>query len=306
MAIESEALLLAVKVPTSFGIYYFLNRIVKEKRNLLFLLTGIILCFIAGILVYIPVTADLIYPYIFHQPIPPQGQDYQVMNAFMDIIFIAGVGYAFQQYNREKRWRKKEESLIREKLGTELKFLKSQINPHFLFNTLNNIYGLARKNSSDTPEAVLKLSEVLRYMLYDANTSQIEIGKEITLIENYIEIERLRYGNRLAITFTKEVDNVNKKIAPLLLLHFVENAFKHGSSESRFDAFIRIQLTLKNNQLLFRVANSKEGMADEKEEAIGLKNIKRQLELIYPHHQLTIDVRESEFVIELNVALQYE
>lgn len=306
MALESEALLLAVKIPTVFGIYYFLNRIGKEQRNQLVFFIGILLCFIAGILVYIPVTADLIYPYIFHQVIPAEGQDYQVMNAFMDIIFIAGLGYAFQQYNREKNWRKKEESLIHEKLGTELKFLKSQINPHFLFNTLNNIYGLARKNSADTPEAVLKLSEVLRYMLYDANTSQIEIGKEIMLIENYIEIERLRYGNRLAITFTKEVDNVNKKIAPLLLLHFVENAFKHGSSESRFDAFIRIQLTLKNNQLLFRVANSKESMTNEKEEAIGLKNIKRQLELIYPHHQLTIDVRETEFVIELNVALQYE
>ncbi|MEZ4953626.1 MAG: histidine kinase [Saprospiraceae bacterium] len=192
---------------------------------------------------------------------------------------------------------------MEEKLQSELKFLRSQTNPHFLFNTLNNLYHLARKNSSNTPDAILKLSGLMRFMLYECTATTIPISKEIDLIRDYIELEKLQYDNRLTVDFKVDATIENQKIAPLLLMPFVENAFKHGASESTGNIWVYIYLTIKNGVLEFSVKNSKDPDTQYSDEGIGLKNIKRQLDLIYPNHILEIKNRENEFEIYLKIEL---
>ena len=144
-----------------------------------------------------------------------------------------------------------------EKLDAELKFLKAQIHPHFLFNTLNNLYSLTLQSSSKSSEVVLKLSNLLDYMLYECNVKEVPLNKEINQIQNFIDLEKLRYGERLEVSFTAKGDFHNKRIPPLLLIPFIENAFKHGVSQEIENTFVSIDLTAKQNQLIFKVENSK-------------------------------------------------
>jgi LytS/YehU family sensor histidine kinase len=195
-------------------------------------------------------------------------------------------------------------NLIREKLEAELKFLRNQTNPHFLFNTLNNIYALARKKSDQTPEVVMKLSKILRFMLYETKKSYINIGDEIKMLDDYIELEKIRYNGRLIIHFLKEVDNDSQPISPLLLLPFVENAFKHGASESRFESSIFIELKLQDSMLWFNIENTKESVEnDDVTENIGLSNVKRQLELMYNDYHILVKNKTAFFKVDLRINL---
>jgi two-component system, LytTR family, sensor kinase len=175
-----------------------------------------------------------------------------------------------------------------EKLEAELKFLKSQIHPHFLFNTLNNLYALTLKKDDKAPEIVLKLSELLDYMLYECNVPTIDIKREISHIENYIDLEKIRYGDRLKVDFINNGKLSDVKIAPMLILPFVENAFKHGASGEIESPWIKIDLSIDDKQLVLNVENSKETRAivDDQgyTEGIGLKNVKRRLELLYKNN----------------------
>ncbi len=201
------------------------------------------------------------------------------------------------------------EVLEKEKLTNELKFLKAQIHPHFLFNTLNNLYALTLEKSDLAPIVVVKLSELLDYILYQCNEPSIEIHKEINLLQDYIALERLRYGNNLKLVFNHDVDNENEKIAPLLLLSFVENAFKHGASKDPIAPTINIDLKLKNGQLKFSVHNttlSQEARSNiaPARKGIGSNNIQRQLDLNYPkNHSLIIEELESSYTIHLSINL---
>ncbi len=172
--------------------------------------------------------------------------------------------------------------LNEQKKTAELTALKHQLNPHFLFNTLNNLYALALKKSDQTPEVIEKLSDMLDYMLYRTNETFVSLQKEIELIENYLSLEKVRYGKRVKISFENTIKE-DVKIAPLLLLTFIENAFKHGVSQELKKAYITIVITVENNQILFSIENSKSKTPIEKgnEECIGLKNVKKQLELLY-------------------------
>jgi len=197
---------------------------------------------------------------------------------------------------------KREQQLQNEKLASELNFLKAQTNPHFLFNTLNNLYGLARKKDDNTAPSIMKLSNIMRYILYECNAPTIPIRKEIRIIEDYIELEKLRYDDRLTVAFGVAIDNWEQDIAPLILIPFVENAFKHGAGESRFDTHLKINLQLSEGQLWFQVENPRENEAVKN--GIGLSNVKRQLELIYPdRHTLSIVPTNTTFSIELLLQL---
>lgn len=193
---------------------------------------------------------------------------------------------------------------MKEKLKTELKFLRNQTNPHFLFNTLNNIYALARKKSDEAPEAIMKLSKLLRFMLYDAAKPLITIGDEIKLLEDYIDLEKMRYKNKLTVDFSKQIDNEQQLIAPLLLLPFVENAFKHGTSESRFASFIHFEVKLCGGILKFWIKNTKEIDGQECTNTnIGLANVKRQLELLYDEYDIQVINEASLFIVLLTINL---
>ncbi|MCU0450952.1 MAG: histidine kinase [Bernardetiaceae bacterium] len=225
-------------------------------------------------------------------------------NTLGDLLFVAGLAVAAQQYRLQLHAQAHERNLTREKLEAELRFLRNQTNPHFLFNTLNNIYALARKKSDQAPEVILRLSQLLRFMLYECRRERISVAEEVKVIDDYLSLEAIRYQNRLHIDFQRQIDAEAEPIAPLILLPLVENAFKHGAGESRFAASIRLALTLAQGHLHFEVENSKEQPAREANEQIGLANLRRQLELLYPGAHLLIEDGEQTFRVVLTIQLR--
>ncbi len=194
--------------------------------------------------------------------------------------------------------------LKKEKATAELNFLKAQIHPHFLFNTLNNLYSLTLDKSDKAPDVVAKLSEMLDYMLYQCSGDQVLVNKEVALLEHYIDLEKLRYGDRLNLSFDYNIKDPQATIAPLILLSIVENAFKHGVSGTIQHAIIQISLRVKNDSIHFRVYNTKPSVELNGEksykEGVGMKNILRQLELIYPK-QYQWDIKEQDESYEVNL-----
>jgi two-component system, LytTR family, sensor kinase len=199
----------------------------------------------------------------------------------------------------------KNQQLQIEKKNSELSFLKSQTNPHFLFNTLNNIYSLARDKSDLTADSVLRLSDILRYMLYGTQSNLVTVDKEVNIIEEYIELEKMRYYNSLKISFRKNIDNPELEIPPLLLIPLVENAFKHGASETISSPFIEIDLVIKSNTLQLHINNSSEADDNFKEpkENIGLNNLRRQLALLFSEYRLDVKNNGNSFTVKMFVNL---
>lgn len=196
--------------------------------------------------------------------------------------------------------------LEREKLDAELLSLKSQINPHFLFNSLNNLYSLSLDQDKRLPDLLLRLSDNLRYMLYESGDKFVPLQKEIQFLENYIDLQRIRAPKRVDIQFAVEGKIKDKAIAPLLLIHFVENAFKFGAKGSNTEAFVHIWCTVKENELVFTIHNNKGKLALPPKQGggIGLSNTRKRLELLYPRqHQLRIEDNEDDFQIFLILTL---
>lgn len=204
-------------------------------------------------------------------------------------------------------YRERQELLVlhEKKREAELNALKNQLNPHFLFNTLNSLYLLALKKSDKTVRVIENLSHILDYMLYRCDKKYVMLRDELLLINKYIELEQIRYGKRVNISFDESITG-EEKIAPLLLLTFVENAFKHGVSEAIENAAITIQVENKGNKLFFNLKNTKPDMQPEINErkSLGLSNIKKQLELLYPNkHQLNIVEKPNTYKTELELCL---
>ncbi len=195
--------------------------------------------------------------------------------------------------------------LLIEKQQAELNYLKSQTNPHFLFNTLNNIYVLSRDKSDLAPESILRLSKILRFMLYETGGAYIAIEQELKIISDYIALEELRYDDSLRINFNYDVEDMKQSLPPLLLIPLVENAFKHGVSETRAQPFVDIHLSVNQRQLAFFVKNSTEEFAVEGnvKENIGLSNLRRQLELLYTDYSLAVQQGEFIFTVTLKINL---
>ena len=170
-------------------------------------------------------------------------------------VFFFGVALHIYDYRKLKETA---QQLRIEKQEAELNYLKSQTNPHFLFNTLNNIYSLARDKSDLTPESILRLSKILRFMLYETGGEYIAIEQELKVMTDYIALEKLRYDESLRVNFNHDLEDMKQSIPPLLLIPLVENAFKHGVSETRNHPFVDIHLSVKNRQLQFVVKNSAE------------------------------------------------
>ncbi|MCU0390257.1 MAG: histidine kinase [Thermoflexibacter sp.] len=199
------------------------------------------------------------------------------------------------------------QALIQAKLENELKFLKAQINPHFFFNTLNNLYALTLKKSDQAPEVVLKLSELMSYMIYEAKYDLVSLEKEVDYLKSYMSLEKLRFGDELKIDF--QVDGIlsGVNIPPLILLPFVENAFKHGVHQDIDKVWIRINLIIKDESLVFKVENSQlkrqqVSQIADKGGGIGLNNIRRRLELLYEQDfELKISDNEDIYSVELRL-----
>ena len=199
-----------------------------------------------------------------------------------------------------------EQELMREKLQSELSFLRAQTNPHFLFNTLNNLFVLARKKSDKTADAIMMLSKIMRFVLYECRQPRIKVAEEARVIQDYIELEKLRYNKRLTVDYQEDSDNLSASIAPLLLLPFVENSFKHGASSTTGDVIIAIRIFLRNNQLSFIVKNTVDPDSESNSTSggIGLRNVQRQLDLLYGgHYKLQTGRENGFFIAELDINL---
>ncbi|SHF83157.1 Histidine kinase [Pedobacter caeni] len=308
LAILFNLLLVSVKMSFSYYLMQFpVNNLLIRKNAMVKVILQIVLALLLAIFFYRLANVYVISPLLKPEKVVgisdivnPSG----LFIALLDIGYISGIAVALKLFRMQVLNLKTEQFLIKDKLETELKFLKNQINPHFLFNTLNNIYGLARKKSDQAPEVVLRLSKLLRFMLYESHRETISIAEEIRILEDYLELEKIRYDNRLKISFRKEIDDHHQMITPLILLPFIENAFKHGLNETTGESQIEIHITLKKGQLNFQTSNTQdysgENIINEK---IGLSNIRRQLELMYKEFSLELENFPKTFNVSLKINL---
>jgi two-component system, LytTR family, sensor kinase len=221
-------------------------------------------------------------------------------------LFVFALSTAIKITNEWFRNEKQKKEMENEKLNSELAFLKSQVNPHFLFNILNNICSLARKKSDETENAIIKLSQIMRYMLYESKDEKVSLEKEIEYLKNYIELQRLRISEKVVILFNITGNTENNLIEPMLLIPFVENAFKHGISYVD-DSRIEICLTVKGKTIHFTVDNLIVKKREDDvsiESGIGLKNVIRRLVLLYPgKHEISIQEDNNKYLVDLNISL---
>jgi hypothetical protein len=225
-------------------------------------------------------------------------KDYIGLSLFS--IFFFGIGIHRHDYRKLKSVA---QQLRIQKQEAELNYLKSQTNPHFLFNTLNNIYSLARDKSDLAPESLLRLSKILRFMLHEASGEYIAVEQELKVISDYVALEQLRYDASLRVNFNYDVEDMKQAIPPLLMMPLVENAFKHGASETRHQPFVDIHLSIKNRMLTFIVKNSADEFSAEQRENIGLSNLRRQLGLLYTDSKLSVGYDSGVFSATLKINL---
>jgi two-component system LytT family sensor kinase len=228
-------------------------------------------------------------------------------NLFRDYAVVA-LGVCLKIIRDWDRKDRLQSQLQHEKRDAELQFLRAQIHPHFLFNTLNNLYGLALTGSPHTADSIMRLSGLLDFILYECGGERIPLQKEVELIRHYIELERLRFGDRLDLRFHHDEGDTTVQLAPLLLLPFVENAFKHGAGTVNNEVFVRIDLHVTGQKLHFQVENStaphNRNHPPNGQNGIGLRNVVKRLELLYPgRHSLRVLDKENVFLVALQLEL---
>jgi sensor histidine kinase YesM len=223
---------------------------------------------------------------------------------FLELLTTAGFAGIITLF---KHWMKKQQEWMqaqKEKVTIELQMLKAQVHPHFLFNTLNNIYSFSLENSPKTPSLVLKLSSLLSYILYDCKAEQVLLEKELEVMKAYIDLEKERYANNIEISLSMEGDIKGKYIAPLLLLPFLENAFKHGTSEQLERPWLSMDIAVKGQMLKCKIANSKNEFVPVSPNGIGIENVRKRLRFLYPDkHEVKLTNEEDFFVVSLLIEL---
>ncbi len=219
---------------------------------------------------------------------------------FVTFMFIPIPVFVTLWVYEQWRWLK---SLQADKVKTELTLLKSQINPHFFFNTLNNLYGLAVEKSEKTPEVILKLSEMMRYSVYNGQKDLVSVEDEIQYLENYIELHKLRYKKDVDIKFTHDIEE-SVMVTPLLFIILVENAFKHGAEKMRSNAYIHLRMATHINKLSFTCENNFDPSQATTPVGIGIDNLKKRLAFYYPNrHSFKIEQSNSTYKVELKLEL---
>src|SRR5688572_22897970 len=258
-----------------------------------------------------PVTNRLfIIPFREYMDYPVKNQHlifYSFMGGLRGSTTIAGFAVAIKLL---KSWHLKKienEKLEKEKARAELEVLKGQIHPHFMFNTLNSIYSLALKKSDQTPEAILKLSQLMRYILTECSNPVVDLKTEIDVLRNYMDLEKGRFGNRLDMSVSIQGDIERNQIAPLLLLPFLENSFKHGANEMIEQAWISLDLNVNGSSLVFKLVNGRpmENGSHPDSAHVGLQNVRKRLNLLYPsRHELRIHSDDDSFMVTLKLSLE--
>ena len=250
-----------------------------------------------------------VFPYSSVLPYPNTQQVFflSLLAGLRGGITIGGIAAAIKLM---KYWYVKEQrnlQLQKENVESQLQLLKAQVHPHFLFNTLNNIYSFTQNSSPVASELVTRLSDMLRFILYEANHPLVPLSKEIKLVEDYINLERVRYGNMLDVHIDTPGNTHDLHIAPLLLLPLVENCFKHGTSQILEHPWISLQVKLQGREMHMKLMNGKTDLLDEKKHAhgIGIQNVVKRLSLIYPgRHEFFVTSDEDVYIVNLKIIME--
>ncbi|QHT69430.1 hypothetical protein GXP67_23690 [Rhodocytophaga rosea] len=309
-----EALLyMPIHIIYSYAIIYFLIPTYLLRNRYLSFLAGVVIFTLLAAIISHLITYLLITPYRVSQGTPPPLSSFffGLMAGLRGGLQTGGFAAAIVLLKHFFLKQQANQQLEREKLTAELQLLKSQVHPHFLFNTLNHLYALTLTNSRLAPEVVVKLSGLLSYMLYECNAPKVLLTNEVKLIQTYIELENMRYGERVDISVNVRGNAADKLIAPLLLIPFIENSFKHGVSEQLDQAWISLDILVKNDMLTFKLINSTPeyekpyNPENNHSERIGLKNVKKRLDLIYPgQYELKISAEGEIFMVTLSLTLE--
>ncbi len=281
---------------------YFLPRLLLKKRYFLYF-TAVVLS-ILGYLLAQGLFDFYLYGYIigpnYNSPLI-ETLSYNFFSTLWYLGLMLALKLSIDWYEQQRILQK----ITVEKLQAEVNFLRSQVNPHFLFNVLNNLYALTLKKSDLAPEVVLKLSEMMEYMLYDSDHAKVLLQKEVGYLNSYMELEKLRFGTHSDIVLNVTGDLNGQEIAPLLLLPLVENAMKHGVSRQSGQAWLRGDLHVNGSSLTLNLENSKPLISrQEGKGGIGLENLRKRLDLLYPSkHRLKIEDKGNSFVVNLDIAL---
>lgn len=286
-----------------FNLFYLIPNYLTQKKFLtycaLLILSAVIITPLKVILLYFKWSN---YPQLQVELI--NNQNWQ----FLITFFIAGSSTILKIITDWARHLREKQELQTQTMQSELRFLKSQINPHFLFNTLNNLYALTLKKSDKAPEIVIKLSEMMRYMLYECNEKRVPLSKEVNYIKNYLDLERLRQGKNVDIAFTTQGEISDQKIAPLMFIPFLENSFKHGLNNHISTGFVNINMDIEDKKIHFFIENSKPDSPPPQDHrrsgGIGLVNVHRRLNLLYPdHYDLQIEDSPNSYAVTLHLEL---
>ena len=288
-------------------VYFNLNYLIPNYLTKKKFLTYILLLMVAALIVT-PLKVIFLYFRFAEVPTLQQSLIGNLNIYFILTFFIGGGSTVLKIITEWFRQLRHQQELETQTMQSELRFLKSQINPHFLFNTLNNLYALTLKKSDKAPDIVIKLSEMMRYMLYECNEKQVPLQKEVNYLRNYLDLERLRQSDHIKIEFNVAGIIGDQQVAPLLFIPFLENSFKHGLNTQLKDGFVKIQLNANEEMIDFYIENSKGqailAPANRPSGGIGLVNVRRRLELLYPdHYTLEVSNKPNSFAVHLTVEL---
>jgi sensor histidine kinase YesM len=286
-------------------LYFLIPRFLVKKKYFLFILGFM------GLIIFAILYVE-VFQLNYHSTNKFFGFDYRWGKNILPFIHVAGIAtsikfikYAYFQEDRAVKARQ-------QKTIAELELLKAQIHPHFLFNTLNNLFAHTLRNSTDSPQIVSRLSNLLRFMIYESRQEFIPLSEEIKLLNNYIDLEKLRYGQELDMSVTFTGDLEQKLIRPLLLLPLIENSFKHGMSQQLEKKWIQLDMKVDQNNFYFKLANSKDPKQVKtevpgKSKGIGLENVRRRLELLYPgKYKMEILDQEDVFLVDILLEIMEE
>ncbi|MDN5204986.1 histidine kinase [Fulvivirgaceae bacterium BMA10] len=297
-----------VEIPFYYlHMYYLWPKLIKQRRYFSYFISFIIILIISAILVRL-YEYYIMFPILMERTNLPDGHFtvHRVLGMARAILLWFGPPTAIKIFRDWSANKVNLEKAKKEQKASELNFLKSQMNPHFLFNTLNNLYALALKGSQKTPDALLQLSNLLSYTLYESTEDKVSLEKEIHHLNNYIELEKLRFGNRLNVQLAILGDMKDVKVPPLILVPMVENAFKHCSLNERGSVDIQIKIAFRNGTLHISTINpvAQTAVKEDNKNGIGVNNILKRLQILYPQkHMFKMEKRNQKFHADLDIEL---
>ncbi len=280
-------------IPAVYLHFYLFHKLLYQKKYLIYALSVVAIVFFFGLSIEW-MAKNLIY---YDDPSSYISAKFGVLTF---LVVSTGFKFLFEGLQAKSKLAEIEAKQAK----AELESLKSQVNPHFLFNSLNNIYGLLMQDTTKAGDSLLTLSSLLRYLIYASQKTQISLEEEVKFLEDYMAMERLRLGDKCQLSFSKEGNCSGKMLSPFLLIPFVENAFKHGSFATVGDSFINVALHAEEDEITFTVENSTNSDKQTATGGVGIANVRRRLELILPDkHELTVTRQKDRFFVKLAISL---